>query len=169
MNWFKLIYVVIIVTVYIPMVFLGANVFFSEFTGQNAYYHDFDDCYGKYPYPTDVPTLDEAARLKMTEAQRKCQVQSRLAQERFESDKLAYDGMKYIFITLFNLAVLLLAVLLPQLRDSAAMGLFFGSVLSTFGATIRYFDTRSKIGFVILVITFFVMLFFINRKKDTFF
>ncbi len=30
MNWTKLLYVLIIVLLYVPMVFLGANVFFSE-------------------------------------------------------------------------------------------------------------------------------------------
>ncbi len=86
----------------------------------------------------------------------------------WENNKLAYEGKKYVFIALFNLAILLLALFLPKLQDSVTMGLFLGSIGATFGATLRYFDTRSKIGFVILVITFFAMLYFINRKKESF-
>jgi len=62
----------------------------------------------------------------------------------------------------------MMALFLPKLQDSVTMGLFLGSIAATFGGTIRYFDTRSKIGFLILVLTFFAMLFFINRKKDDF-
>jgi len=58
--------------------------------------------------------------------------------------------------------------LFVSMQDSIVMGLFMGSIVATFGATVGYFETNSKIGFGILVITFFVMLFFINRKKDHF-
>ncbi len=42
MNWLKFLYVLLIVLVYVPMVFLGANVFFPKFTGSDAYYQGFD-------------------------------------------------------------------------------------------------------------------------------
>jgi len=57
---------------------------------------------------------------------------------------------------------------LPRLQDSVSMGLFLGSIAATFGGTIRYFDSRSKMGFIVLVITFFIMLYFINKKKYSF-
>ena len=51
MNWTKLLYVLIIVLLYVPMVFLGANVFFPKYTGTDSYYQG-PDCYSKYPYPS---------------------------------------------------------------------------------------------------------------------
>lgn len=167
MNWTKLLYIAIIVLLYIPMVFVGANVFFPQYTGANAYYRGGfgDDCYARYPHPQNP---DDAQRLEIDKNQRQCQEEYQQAQQKFETDKLAYEGPKYVFIALFNLAILLLALLLPKLQDSVSMGLFIGSIATTFGATIRYFDTNSKLGFAVLVITFFAMLFFINRKKDSF-
>ncbi len=169
MNWTKLLYVLIIVLLYVPMVFLGANVFFPEYTGTNSYYHPAGtDCYQKYPYPANPDTLTTSQREAIDTHQRECQDEFNQENEKFEQAKLQYEGKKYVFIALFNLAILLLALFLPLLQDSVTMGLFLGSIAATFGATIRYFDTQSKIGFGILVITFFAMLFFINRKKDSF-
>ena len=168
MNWVKLLYVLIIVVLYIPMVFLGANVFFPKYTGANSYYQGYDDCFVKYPYPSESPQLSEKQRVLFMESQQKCQKESAVAQRSWDDEKLVYEGMKYVFISLFNLLVLLLAVFLPRLQDTVSMGLFIGSIGTTFGATVRYFDTRSKMGFVILVVTFFLMLFFINHKKNVF-
>ncbi len=169
MNWTKLIYVLIIVLLYVPMVFLGANVFFPEYTGVNSYYSGpYVDCYVKYPYPENLEKLTDQQRTALEENQRKCQEEFQKEQQKFEQAKLSYEGIKYVFISLFNLVILLLALFLSKLQDSVTMGLFLGSVASTFGATIRYFDTKSKIGFVILVVTFFAMLYFINRKKENF-
>ena len=158
-----------IVLLYVPMVFLGANVFFPQYTGTNAYYHGpYMDCYGKYPYPANVDKLAVSERSVIDENQRKCNEEFQKSQEEFEQAKLSYEGRKYVFISLFNLVVLLLALFLPKMQDSVTMGLFMGSIAATFGATIRYFDTKSKIGFAILVVTFFAMLYFINRKKEYF-
>ncbi len=165
MNWPKLIYVLIIVLLYIPMVFLGANVFFPEYTGHNNYFSGFDDCYRRHPFPVQSSDKEQ---LVVDELQRKCNEEQRLAQEKWEDNKLKYEGQKYVLISLFNLVVLLVAAFLPLLQETVSMGLFLGSIGATFGATIRYFDTRSKIGFIILVITFVLMLFFINYKKDSF-
>ena len=151
------------------MVFLGANVFFPEYTGANSYYRGpYMDCYAKYPYPANLENLNSAEKTAIDENQHKCNEEFQLAQEQFEQAKLSYEGKKYVFVSLFNLGVLLLALFLPKLQDSVTMGLFLGSIAAAFGGTIRYFDTRSKIGFAILVVTFFAMLYFINRKKDNF-
>ena len=168
MNWTKLLYVLIIVLLYVPMVFLGANVFFPKYTGTDSYYHGpYSDCGAKYPYPVDEK-ISETQRVAIAEHQQKCQEEYNKGQEEWEQGRLAYEGRKYVFIALFNLVILVLALILPKLQDSVMMGLFLGSIGATFGATLRYFDTRSKIGFGILVVTFFVMLYFINKKKDTF-
>ena len=147
------------------MVFLGANVFFPEYTGHNNYFRGFDDCYSKNPFPQQV---GEKEQLRINALQQQCNEEQRRLQQKWEDDKLKYEGQKYVLISLFNLVVLLVAAFLPMLQETVSMGLFLGSIGATFGATIRYFDTRSKIGFIILVITFVLMLFFINYKKDSF-
>lgn len=166
MNWTKLIYVLIIVLLYVPMVFLGANVFFPQYTGSNAYFNDYNECYSKY-YPAAEKTTEVEQNI-ISEKQRTCQEEFLAKQRAWEEKKLSYESKKYMFITLFNLLVLLFALLIPKLQDNVTMGLFVGSIASTFGATLRYFDTNSKIGFIILVIIFCMMIFFINKKKETF-
>jgi len=168
MNWTKLLYVLIIILLYVPMVFVGANVFFPKYTGTESYYQPYTDCYQKYPYPPSEKITDESQNKQISEKQEQCQKEFQTKQQTWEQEKLKYEGTKYVFIALFNLIILLIALFLPKLQDSVTMGLFLGSIVATFGGTIRYFDTRSKIGFIVLVLTFFAMLFFINRKKDSF-
>src|SRR3989338_11597480 len=122
----------------------------------------------KYPYPANPDTLTTPQREALDASQRECQEEFNVEQKKFEQAKLKYEGKKYVFMALFNLVVLLVALFLPKLQDSVIMGLFLGSIGATFGATMIYFNTQSKIGFAILVVTFAAMLFFINRKKDTF-
>jgi len=135
MNWTKLISVLIIVLLYIPMVFLGANVFFPKYTGTHSYYQPSIDCYNKYPYPAKPEAATDAQRDSISEKQLACQQQNQQEQEKWEQEKLLYEGTKYVFITLFNLVVLLGAVFIT-LKDSVSMGLFLGSIATTFGATV---------------------------------
>ncbi|MBS3169022.1 hypothetical protein J4210_00930 [Candidatus Woesearchaeota archaeon] len=165
MNWTKLIYVLIIVLLYVPMVFVGANVFFPKYTGSEAWFNGHADCTQKFAIPEKV---DDTERGKISQQQQECWEEYNAQQLVWEKEKLTYEGKKYVFITLFNLLVLLSVLFLPKLQDSVTMGLFLGSVAATFGATIRYFDTRSKIGFALLVLTFVAALFFINHKKEGF-
>lgn len=163
MNWTKLLYVLIIVLLYVPMVFLGANVFFPKYTGLNSFYNE-PDCYGKYPQPV---AANENVSNAIMQRQQACMQNYTANQKTFEQEKNTYDGKKYTFIALFNLILLLAALFIPM-QDSIVLGLFLGSVISTFAATIGYFQSNSKIGFVVLVVIFIVTLFFINRKKDSF-
>ena len=165
MNWTKLLYVLIVVLLYIPMVFLGANVFFQKYTGTEQYYQMGIDCYGKYPYPATAQLNDNASKAIM-EQQQTCVEDYNTKQRAWEKEKNAYEGWKYLFIVLFNLVILLIALFI-KFQDSIILGLFLGSTISTFSATIRYFESNSKLGFLVLVVTFFLVLYFINRKKDT--
>ncbi len=167
MNWTKLLYVLIIVLIYIPMAFLGVNVFYPKYTGPEDQFPIYDDCNAKYPFSEKCILTDEE-RESIWSKQQQCQDELRLKEQNRQQERLAYEGTKYVIITIFNLVILLLALFLPRIQDSVSMGLFLGSIAATFGATIRYFDSRSKIGFIILVITFFIMLYFINKKKESF-
>ena len=166
MNWTKLLYVLIIVLLYIPMTFLGANVFFPKYTGSDSYYREpYEDCYMKFAYPINATEEQQQA---IADNQRKCQQLNNDLQAEWEAERNAYEGNKYVIVTVFNLLILLFALFVPLLQDSVVMGLFLGSLAATFGATMRYFNTNSKVGFAVLVVTFFVMIFFINKKKDSF-
>ncbi len=124
------------------------------------------DCYNKYPYPA-TEKISEEQSLAISEKQEECQKKYFAEQKIWEQEKNTYEGQKYMFIIIFNLIILLIA-LFVTFQDSIVMGLFMGSIVTTFVATLMYFQSKSKIGFVILVITFFVTLFFIDRKKDSF-
>ncbi len=164
MNWNKLIYVLIIVLLYVPMVFLGANVFFPKFTGQDQYYTFATDCYGKYPMP--AVSINSTEYKEITAQQQACYAEEQAKQQKFNDDKTSYDSNKYLFIVLFNLFVLVMALLLHMLHDSVVLGLFLGSTIATFSSTIAYFQTRSKIGFIVLVVIFFITIYIINKKKE---
>src|SRR3989338_11198374 len=97
MNWTKLLYVLMIVLLYVPMVFLGANVFFPQYTGSNAYHQGpYMDCYGKYSYPASPEKVSAAELEAITENQRKCNEDFQKEQQEFEQAKLSYEGSKYV-------------------------------------------------------------------------
>jgi len=158
MDWVKVLLSLVIILLYIPMVFMGANVFFPKFTGSESYYSAYKDCgYVDNPNAPQAVWINNAT----------CQEEQRQAQIAFDMEKNAYDGNKYIFIVLLNLVVLLFAVFV-SIEESVVIGLFLGSTLTTFFSTWTYFETKSKIGFGILVAIFFITIYFISKKKHLF-
>lgn len=160
MDWTKLLYVLIIVLLYVPMVFLGANVFFPKYTGDDAHFQGYEKC-----SPTRAPA--DAITGEEREANQECLDKAEEERKVFNAEKREYEGWKYVFVVAFNLIILLIALFIT-LQDSIVMGLFTGTVVAIFFSTIRYFDSNSKVGFGLLVVTFFVALFFINRRKGIF-
>jgi len=171
MNWTKFLYVAILMLLYIPMVFLGANVLFPKYLDQSTYTGPYPSCYVPYTTVTENMSAAErqAAEQRIYNMQMECQKQYDDAQVQWKEDKRLYEGMKYTAIALFNLAILVFALYFAPLEDSVILGLFLGSTVSTFASTSTYFDSRSLSGFFVLLVTFFVVIAFINKKKDTFF
>lgn len=143
MNWEETVYAVVIVLLYLPLVFLGANVLF-----------DNDLIYPEYPCarPVDPAQIDTA-----------CQAD-------FEDDLATYNearrdsaAKKYVFVVLLNLGALLVS--LAPLRSSISYGLFVGSTLATFFGTWIYFEAKSVVGFVVLLVIFAITLVFIQKRK----
>lgn len=167
MDWKKMLYVLVIALLYVPMVFLGANVFFPDYTGSNSYFQSTEDCYLKYPTPAiDRSTPEQQATISAD--QEACNARVREEQRVWEEKRAVYNGNKYAVIVGFNLVILLLALFVPWM-EVVRIGLFTGSVVTAFGATTSYWDyARSKIGFGLLIVVFFVTLWFINKwaKKD---
>ncbi len=164
-NWLKLLYVLVIALLYVPMVFLGANVFFPKFTGSESYFRGTEECYPQYPpsakmTPEEQQAIAEAQQARINE----CLAKQREAETAWNAERSEYNGWKYAAITGFNLVILILAVLLP-LVDAILMGVFVGTVVTAFAATVSYWDyARTKTGFILMLITFFVVLYIVNRQ-----
>ena len=44
MDWIKALLSLVVILLYIPLVFMGANVFFPDYTGSDSYYYAYKDC-----------------------------------------------------------------------------------------------------------------------------
>ena len=157
MDWIKILLALVVILLYIPLVFMGANVFFPEYTGSDSYYSYYKDC---------GFTRGEGATA-VYEQNNTCINEQQAEQKAYEDAKAHYDGNKYIFIVLLGLLVLLLAVFIT-FDQSIIIGLFLGSTLTSFFSTWIYFQTQSRIGFGILVLIFFLTLYFISKKRNVF-
>src|SRR5574341_2149948 len=107
MNWIKLLYVLVITILYVPMVFLGANVFFPKFTGTESYYHGTEECYPRYApseklSPVEQQAIAEQQQVKINE----CLAAQREEEKKFNEERNVYNGWKYSAITVFKLIVL---------------------------------------------------------------
>lgn len=158
MDWTKALLALVVILLYIPLVFMGANVFFPEYTGSHSYYSGYRNC----------EVMKGSVAVPAYEQNQTCTDEQQAAQNAFEQAKAKYDGNKYIFIVGLGLFVLLLALFI-SFDESVIIGLFLGSVLTSFFSTWIYFSTQSKIGFAILVVIFFITLFFITKLKNMFF
>jgi hypothetical protein len=164
-NWLKLLYVLVIALLYVPMVFLGANVFFPKFTGTESYWRGAEECYAQYA-PNAQMTAEEQ-KVMTAEQQAKtneCLAKQRVAEQAWNEERNVYNGWKYSLITGFNLVILVLAILLP-LTDAVLMGVFIGTVITAFAGTVSYWDyARTKLGFALMLVTFFVVIWIVNKQ-----
>ncbi len=153
MEWIKVLLSLVVILLYIPLVFMGANVFFPEYTGSESYFYAYKDC--------------GITKSEVYEQNETCVNEQQAEQNVYENAKAQYNGNKYIFIVGLNLLVLLIA-LFVTLDGSVLVGLFLGSTLTSFFSTWTYFDTKSKLGFGILFVIFFLTLYLITKKRNLF-
>ena len=157
MNWIKILLSLVVILLYIPLLFMGANVFFPEYTGSDSYYSFYKECMYQDPSSEQTFYLENQT----------CREEQEGEQKAFEEAKAKYNGNKYIFIVVLNLIVLLITLFIT-IDESVLIGLFLGSTLTSFFSTWTYFSTQSKIGFGILFIIFFITIYFITKKKHIF-
>ncbi len=166
-DWVKLLYVLVIALLYVPMVFLGANVFFPKFTGTESYFRGTEECYPRYPIseklaPPEQQQLADEQQAKTNE----CLARMRVEEQKWNEERNVYNGWKYAAITAFNLIILIVALFLPW-QDAVLMGLFFGTVVTAFSATVSYWEyARTKLGFILMLATFFVVLYVVNKRTQ---
>lgn len=166
-NWTKLLFVLVIALLYVPMVFLGANVFFPKFTGSESYFHGTEECYPRYPISekltlAEQQTLADAQQEKINQ----CLAEQRETEKQWNEERNVYNGWKYAAITGFNLLILLLTIFIA-FQDVVLTGLFFGTVVTAFAATMSYWEyARTKIGFILMLATFFVVIWIVNKRAQ---
>jgi hypothetical protein len=164
-NWIKLLYVLVIALLYVPMVFLGANAFFPKFTGTESEFQGEQECYVQYP-PNAKMTAEEQQAIATAQQEKtnECLAKQRVVKQAWDEERKVYNGWKYSLITGFNLVILILAILVP-LIDAVLMGIFIGTVVTAFAATVNYWNYAKTItGFALMLVTFFVVIWIVNRQ-----
>ena len=151
MRWTHILLSLAVILLYVPMVFMAANVIYPD----AHEFPFFDYCYKPLPPGEETNSTELKA----------CRENERVEREAFEAKRRAYESKKYILVTVANLAVIFVALFI-KFDPTIVIGLFLGAVAATFGATIRYFDTQSKIGLLVLALIFTVTLFFITKHKS---
>lgn len=148
MKWKSVVFAVAIALLFIPMVFLGVNTFFPE--------ADYSDC-------DSIPICGPDAADDCLEG-RELTAQAKECYEEQDKIREKYDGSKYI--TIIVICLIASMIMLVKLDKSIVFGLFTGIVITAFVGTIRYISSKSYIGFALLVVLFFVIIFFIQKEKD---
>ena len=153
MDKLKIIYTLIIVLLFLPLVFMGANIFFPEYSGSDDYYKG-GECY----------ELQDEERIETPEF-KECIETEEKERAQYQEAKQAYDSWKYIFVVAVSLLALLIAIFV-KLDQSILYGLFLGATLASFFSTWIYFDTQSRLGFLFLVVIFVAAIgFIVSRTK----
>ena len=153
----KWLFTFLVVLLYIPFVFMGANVFFPKYSS----YESFDGYRECYPKPVEVQSATLTAQQEAE--MQKCQKETEEKRIAWEKEKQRYESWKYFFITVVNLFAVL-AIIKINLDESIRMGLFTGAVITSFVATFMYFATKSIPGFIVLGLILISCIFIINKK-----
>jgi hypothetical protein len=149
-SWKKTFFGLAICLLYIPMVFMAVNTFFPKISDNACYESSYS-----YPVPEKLNETEMALR----------EAKMRECYKLFEAEQIKYDGWKLILIMIINIVAA--SVILLNLEKSVRYGLFFGIVITAFAATIRYINSRSIPGFVLLVFLFGFIIYLVNLwKKD---
>jgi hypothetical protein len=162
--WTKLAYIALVVLLYIPLVFIGVRTFLPDYTDYYIYDRGYKDCYMYQPYAEGV-SVDEREKAQLLYDE--CYEEQQAAQQQWEEEKRNYDVWKYLVVLGIVLITLMLVVFVP-FDDAIRVGLFVGSAISVFVATMQYFETESKLAFVLLVVVFGLVLFVIQKRGKFF-
>jgi uncharacterized protein (DUF983 family) len=146
MEWKKIVFAIAISLLYIPIVFMAVNTFFPE-TPRNT-------CYSIKPFPVgESENIIDAEREQYNQEMQECQ-------EKYDEQRTKYDGWKFIAIMVINIIAALF--MLMKVDKSIIFGLFFGVVITAFTAAINYMQSRSVVGFILLVFLFGLIVYFVN-------
>jgi hypothetical protein len=159
--WVKLAYIALVVILYIPLVFIGVRTFLPDYTDYND--RPYNECY----FDRYSPELSVAEQEKVQILSDECYEEQRVLQQVYDEEKRGYDVWKYLVVLGIVFVTLLLVVFVP-LDSAIRVGLFVGSSISVFVATMEYFETESKLAFALLVVVFGLVLFVIQKRQKFF-
>jgi hypothetical protein len=160
--WTKLAYIALVVILYIPLVFIGVRTFLPEYT--DYYDRVYKDC---YMYQPSVEGMSLEERVEQQHVYEECYEEQRAAEQAWEEEKRGYDVWKYLVVLGIVFITLGLVIFVP-LDGTIRVGLFVGAAISIFVATMQYFETESKLAFVLLVVVFGLVLFVIQKREKFF-
>ncbi len=156
-TWKDTIFIISIAMIFIPMVFLGVNTFFPEFDQDNS-------C--RMPIPIKACHLLEDNVTAYENCINEQNIESEknsLCYDEMNQEREKYDGFK--FITILIICLITSFVMLYELNRSIKYGLFTGVVITAFISTIRYLNSRSLIGFLLLILLFVIIIYYISKEK----
>src|SRR3989338_8510102 len=85
-SWSKLIYTLIVIFLYVPLVFLGVRTFLPEYTDYNDY-PAYKDCYGYAPYAEESKCYDAEEQALMVEKRDLCVEEQQAEQKQYDGEK----------------------------------------------------------------------------------
>lgn len=165
-SWTKLIYTLIVIFLYVPMIFLGVRTFLPEYTD---YYESpmYKDCYGYTPYAEESKCYDADEQAAMVEKRDQCLAEQQADQKAYDEAKREYDTWKYLSV--LGVAVLtLVLVMLIGFDIPIKIGFFIGSAAAVFIATMQYFETESIPAFIVLLVVFGIVVYLIQKREKYF-
>lgn len=165
-SWSKLIYTLIVIFLYVPLVFLGVRTFLPEYT---EYYDSptYKDCYGYAPYAEESKCYDAEEQGRMVEKRDQCLEEQQAQQQHYDDEKRQYDTWKYLSVLGFAVLTLVV-VMLIGFDVPIKAGLFVGSAAAVFIGTIQYFETESIPAFIVLLVVFGIVVYLIQKREKYF-
>lgn len=164
-SWAKLVYTVIVIFLYVPLVFVGVQTFLPEYSDYN--YPFYKDCYGYVPYAETDKCYDAQEQAAILETRDQCLEDQQKEQKAYDDAKKQYYTWKYISV--LAVAVLTLVLVMCIAFDTPIkIGLFVGSAAAVFISTMQYFDTKSIPAFIVLLVVFGLVVFVIQKREKFF-
>ena len=164
-SWTKLIYTLIVIFLYVPLVFLGVRTFLPEYTGYD--YPMYKDCYGYAPYAEESKCYDADEQAAMVEKRDQCLEEQQIEQKVYDDGKRQYDTWKYLSV-LGVVVLTLVLVMFLGFDTPIKVGLFVGSAVAVFIATLQYFETESIPAFIVLLAVFGIVVYLIQKREKYF-
>ncbi|MBI5072362.1 hypothetical protein HZA99_00940 [Candidatus Woesearchaeota archaeon] len=165
-SWSKLVYTVIVIFLYVPLVFVGVQTFLPNYADYN-YPGQYKDCYAYIQYSQTDKCYNAQEQTAMVEKRDQCVADQQTEQKAYDDAKRQYDIWKYVS-TLAVAVLTLVLVMLIAFDTPIKIGFFVGSAAAVFISTMQYFDTRSIPAFIVLVVVFALVVFVIQKREKFF-
>ena len=165
-SWMKLVYTLIVVFLYVPLVFLGVQTFLPKYSDYD-YPIQYKDCYAYTPYDEQSKCYDAEEQAKIIEQRDQCMAEQQAVTDKYNKEKREYETWKYLSVLGFAVFTLVL-VMFIGFDVPIKIGLFIGSAAAVFIATMQYFETKSIPAFVVLLVVFGLVVYVIQKREKFF-